>query len=249
MSDAPMRRLRYPATCHSCNAAMPAGTVGVWNRELRRATCAGCFPDEYVADIDRGVAGRSATRELHRRRGNREQRIREAHPRLGGLILALSTDPQSTTSWGRGAHGERMLGAGLDRLRSEGIAVLHDRRLPGRKTNIDHLLVSSSGVYIVDAKRYGGRVERRDRGGLFRTDYRLYVAGRDRSKLLVGMHSLQVEAVRRTLARFGESGVAVTPVLCFVDSEWGLFASPLRFGDVRVVGQRCSEGSYGREDS
>jgi Nuclease-related domain len=66
-----------------------------------------------------------------------------------------------------------MLGTALERLRSEGMAVLHDRRVPGTRANIDHLLISSSGVFVVDAKRYGGRVEQRDRGGFFRTDYRL----------------------------------------------------------------------------
>jgi hypothetical protein len=43
----------------------------------------------------------------------------------------------------------------------------------------------------------------------------------------------QVEAVREAL---GDGLVPkVVPVLCFVYSEWGVFASPLRFGDVRVV--------------
>jgi hypothetical protein len=30
-------------------------------------------------------------------------------------------------------------------------------------------------------------------------------------------------------------GPPVIPVICFVESRWSLFASPLRFGDVRVL--------------
>lgn len=55
---------------------------------------------------DAGLAGGSAKAEHQRRVARREQRIRQAHPRLGGLILALSDDPQSTRAWASGAVGE-----------------------------------------------------------------------------------------------------------------------------------------------
>jgi hypothetical protein len=48
--------------------------------------------------------------------------------------------------------------------------------------------------------------------------------------------SRKLRAVRQALKGSAGSAVPeVIPVLCFVDSEWGLFASPLRFGDVRVL--------------
>ena len=55
----------------------------------------------------------------------------------------------------------------LDPLRDEGLAVLHDRRIPYSKANIDHLIVAPWGVFIVDAKNYKGKVETRNRGGFF----------------------------------------------------------------------------------
>jgi hypothetical protein len=224
-----LRRFRYAATCASCGAHLPVGSPGTWDPQRRLATCAGCQP------IERGEAGKSASREWLRRHERRQGQVRTSHPRVGGLILALTDDPQSTTAWAKGAQGEQMLGAALDRLRIEGIAVLHDRRIPRSRVNIDHLVISSAGVFVVDAKRYGGKVERRDRGGFFRSDYRLYVGGRDRSKLVSRMES-QVKVVRQALKGSAGSAVPeVIPVLCFVDSEWGLFASPLRFGDVRVL--------------
>ena len=68
-------------------------------------------------------------REFERRKARREDRVRAAHPKIGGLILALSEDPQSTRAWSQGAVGEERLGARLDSLTSDGVAVLHDRRI------------------------------------------------------------------------------------------------------------------------
>ena len=86
-----------------------------------------------------------------------EERIRAKHPKIGGLIVALSDDPQSTTAWASGARGEAALGARLDQQASESLAVLHDRRIPGTKANIDHIVVATGGVFVVDAKRYVGK--------------------------------------------------------------------------------------------
>jgi hypothetical protein len=67
--------------------------------------------------------------------------------------------------------------------------MLHDRRIPGTRANIDHLVVAATGVWIVDAKSYRGKVEQRDVGGWFTTDKRLFAGGRDRSGLSVGLSS------------------------------------------------------------
>jgi hypothetical protein len=68
-----------------------------------------------------------------------------------------------------------------------GVRVLHDRRVPGSKANIDHLSVGPAGVFVIDAKQYSGALEKRDLRGWFRVDERLYVAGRDRTKLVEGV--------------------------------------------------------------
>lgn len=103
--------------------------------------------------IDSGVGGASARREHERRKASREARIRTAHPRIGGLVLALSDDPQSTTAWAVGARGEELLAKLLDGLVDEGVLTLHDRRIPGTQANIDHIAIAPSGVYVIDAKR------------------------------------------------------------------------------------------------
>ena len=165
----------------------------------------------------RSIAGGSALREFERRKAQREDRIRSRHPRLGGLILALSDEPQSTTAWAKGAIGEQKLGAGLDSLAAVGVVALHDRLIPGSKANIDHLAITPSGVWVIDAKRYKGQVAKKDLGGWFSTDLRLYVGRRDCTKLVSAMGK-QVAAVRKALGAEWED-VPVRPALCFVDAE------------------------------
>jgi hypothetical protein len=236
-------RLRYPATCVACGSHLPRGSLAHWDRTAKTATCAACFArgetavGAPVAEIDRGEAGASAVREWKRRHERREAQIRAQHKHLGGLLLALSSDPHSTSAWATGARGEQTIGHSLDRLREQGIAVLHDRRIPGSRANIDHLVVSRAGVFVIDTKHYKGRVEQRAMGGWLRTDLRLYVGGRDRTKLVEGMEP-QVEAVRRALAQRDKwCDVPVIPALLFMsDDNWSLFnLRPLRFGDVYVL--------------
>lgn len=210
------------------------GARGVWNKERKQATCEPCVNGSDRSEINRGRPGESAGREANRRGLSRDKRVMKTHPRIGKTMLALTEDPQSTQAWTRGAEGERALGVTLESLRDEGFGVLHDRRIPGGRANIDHLVVGPAGVFVIDAKRYRGKVERRNRGSLLARDWRLYVNGRDRSSLVNDM-ARQVEAVRLALARSAVEECRVVPVLCFVDSQWALMASPFVYGDVRVV--------------
>ena len=60
-------------------------------------------------------------------------------------------------AWSAGADGERRVAASLGRLPS-GWHVQHDRLLrPGRsQTNLDHVVIGPSGVYLVDTKNWAG---------------------------------------------------------------------------------------------
>ncbi|MCU1456152.1 MAG: hypothetical protein JWL73_244 [Actinomycetia bacterium] len=224
--------LRWPGTCGSCAAPLAPGTRAWWNAERKSTTCIGCRPVERApTDRTQGSrAGASAQREYERRKANDERRVRKLHPHTGGLRLKLRGEPQHLTAWAKGAEGERLLGAALDVLASESVRVLHDRRVPGGPGNIDHVVVTPGAVYVVDAKRHRNKkVEKREKGGLFRTDTRLYVGGRDGTGMLDGM-ARQVEAVHHAVG----AGPPVHPVLCFIDAEWGLFAKPFVIRGVLV---------------
>lgn len=112
--------------------------------------------------------------------------------------------------------------------------VLNDRKVPGTRCHIDHVVIAPSGVWVVDANEYDGRVERRDVGGWFKVDERLYVAGKDRTGLVDGMDR-RVVAVEHVLAKEGLDLIPVHAALCFVNSEWGWFAKPFSLNGVWVT--------------
>ncbi len=248
-----MLRVRYTGRCR-CGATVAAGTYAGWDRTTRSVVCPACLTSSTVAPAPNGVAGASAQAEYERRKEHRERELRAAHPRLAGLILALSTEPQSTRAWQSGAEGERRVAARLAELAGEEVLVLHDRRIPGSRANIDHIAIGPAGVYVIDAKRYANaKVEVRRIGGLFRpVDERLVVAGRDRTRLVTGL-APQVSAVYDALAvQPGAENVPVQPVLCFVDSQLPLF-DMLSIAGVPVVGPKAAAklvrrpGPLGRE--
>jgi hypothetical protein len=167
--------------------------------------------------------GSSARREYERRRANREARFRERFGPLGGLLLAIGGEPQHQRAWARGAEGEVKLARKLERWTAEhGVVLMHDRLMPTGRANIDHLAIGPSGVKVIDAKRYHGRIAVERRGGLVRarTEH-LIVDGRDRTKLVDGVLA-QAEAVRESLAAGPHAAVPVQAVLCFVDGNWPL---------------------------
>ena len=146
----------------------------------------------------------------------------------------MSDEPQSTASWRIGAEGERQLAVRLNRELIECGVVLHDRNHPGTNGNIDHLVIAPSGVWIVDAKNYTGKVERRDKGGWFKSDDRLYVGGRDRTKLVAGL-TWQVGHVQAVLEPVGFAAAPIHPVLCFIDADWAWFAKPIELDGVLII--------------
>lgn len=224
-------RLRYATTCPSCTAALEVGTEAAWDPLTKKATCLVC------ADVepDCGVAGASAQRVADQRRARRERELTARFPRAGKYVDRLLPEPASTTAWATGAEGERALAAKLEQGLPESISVLHDRRVPGSRANIDHIVVAPSGIYVVDAKKYAGQIRRRDAGGLFSIDERLYVGRRDCTKLVTAM-AFQHRAVRQALAM---DSIEITAVLCFVGAEWPLFARPFEIDGVLVTWPRA----------
>lgn len=191
---------------------------------------------------DSGTAGASARREHERRRARDEARIREAYGRFGGIAVALSEERRSTRSWSTGAVGEERVGALLDRVTSPGIRVLHDRRIPGTRANIDHLVVTGGGVWVIDSKRYTGRPMLRVEGGLFSPRVeRLLVGRRDQSKLVDGVLR-QLERVRSVVP-----GTPLRGALCFVDADWPLFGGAFATRGVEVLWPRKLVARLGAE--
>lgn len=226
-------RLRYAGTCRLCTRQISAGEEAVYERGSKTVRCIDCAVE--VTAVGRGEAGASARREYERRRDNREQRIRTDHPKLGGLILALTDDPQSTKAWERGAVGEELMARRLTDL-PDTFRVLHDRRIRGTRANIDHIVIGPTGVWVIDAKRrVGKRPALRVEDGIIRPRVEcLRIGGRDGTKLVQGVQS-QVE---RVTAALGEAVAPATGVLCFLEADWPLIGGSFSVDGVHVLWPR-----------
>lgn len=238
-------RLRYAGECRVCGAELAAGTPAIYERASRTVRCIECLsdlspaaptvdePEEVAVPPAPGAAGASARREFERRKTRREERIRATHPKLGGLILAVSDEPQTTRAWATGADGEERLGVRLDGLTGPSARVLHDRRIPGTRANIDHIMVCPSGVLVIDAKQYKGRPHLRVEGGIIRErSEKLMVGSRDCTKLVDGVLK-QVGHIRDVLG--DEALVPVCGYLCFVNAGWPVIGGAFTTRAVSVL--------------
>ena len=179
--------------------------------EAAASDVAGSIPEP--PRVDPGDAGSSARREYERRKAKDEARLRQKWGKLGSVAVALSDEKQSTKAWAIGAVGEERVGALLNSLASDDIAALHDRRIPGSKAILT--VITRSGVWVIDAKRYTGRPELKIEGGILRPKVEKVLVGRrDCTKLVDGV--LKQADLVRDLVR----DVPVTAALCFVEAHW-----------------------------
>lgn len=205
-------RLRYPATCSSCGAHLPARSRARWDATAKQATCVVCVEGAATAPAP-GTAGGSA------------RTIADKGTQRGMV---------SAPRWAKGADGEERVGHWLNEVHEQGCYVLHDRRIPGSKANIDHLVVSRAGVWVIDAKNYSGRPSFEGEDGAGGAT-RFRIDGYDRHDLIGGV-ARQVDAVRQAVggSLIGE-GVDVRGLLCFVGTTSELLVRPLAVGDVGIA--------------
>jgi Nuclease-related domain len=140
-------------------------------------------------------------------------------------IAALFTTPQSIQAWATGAEGEARTGRFLEPLEAEGFRVLHDRKIPGSRANIDHIVIGPPGIFVVETKSYTGSL--RIRGG------EVYVAGR-RKTGMIEEATREALAVQIALAdEIDAHGYHVTPIICVHRADLPWFGSEV--GGVRIV--------------
>jgi hypothetical protein len=200
---ATLMTLRYATRCHACGTDLPAKSKGIWNKAERRATCTRCLEPSTLpapAPVNVGVAGAS----------------------LGALTALYGAE-----SCEKGSAGERALEALLNDRLADTAVVLHDRRIRGRRTNIDHLVIASSGVWVIDAKNYSGKIECRDLSTWDAPRVELRVNGWNSTRNAEGLVT-QRQAVVEALATIGMQAAPVESVLCFVGLEQAPSGRPHR---------------------
>ncbi|WP_299442127.1 nuclease-related domain-containing protein [uncultured Phycicoccus sp.] len=241
MSDVKVMRLRYAGECH-CGTAIAKGERAAYDREAKRVLCLPCLdesvtplrestpaasveepdvapePEEPVIDV--GVAGAAALREYERRKAKDDAARAERSAVWRALNSFFYPDGRQTThAWKVGAVGEeRVAKALLERTEAGAGYALHDRRVPGKRSNIDHLFVGAAGIFVIDAKYYkDAEVSVERSGGLFGPRIEtLKVKNRKRDALVTAMRT-QRDVVAGALVGSDLEGSPVVPVLCFVD--------------------------------
>jgi len=233
--------LRRDGDCSICGVLLVTGTQALWSASRRVISCVvhsetSNAPDEKVKteakvepppesekSLSQGTASGSAQAEYVRRMKKREERVTARFPRAGKYILALTDEPQSTKAWKIGAEGEIATGKLLDSLAVKyGFRVLHDRLIPKSRANIDHIAVTRSGIFVIDAKNYQGVVRIKDNSGFFeKSAPELWVGRRNCMKLVVGMKK-QTSIVNEILSR-NSIEMPVIGVLAFYLADWATF--------------------------
>jgi hypothetical protein len=233
-------RLRYDGRCSCCGKFVPAHSYAYYDDTRKTVRCTSCPASPTPTPSN--TPGASARREHDRRKAKDKQRLREKWGRFGGVAVALSDERSSTKAWERGTVGEERVAAILAKLEPARGALLHDRRIPGSRANIDHIAVTAAGIWVIDAKRYAGRPQLKASGGLFRPRVqKLYVGSRDCTSLVDGVLT-QAAQVQAAMA-----DIPVHPVLCFVDSDWDLLAGPIEISGVSVTTPRRLKRALSKE--
>lgn len=215
-------KLRRDDACARCGGRVAAGMPAWWDRETRTVTCTDCWDTSatssppMAAPLELGQPGASLLREHERRKQNRAKRTHAAHPRIGGLLLALGSAPRHESVFAQGAAAERAVASSLaQRTNSGRVTTLHNRQMPGGRGDIDHIAVAASGVWVIDTKDWAGKVEI---DSPWLGTPRLLIRGHDRTRLIDGLER-QIAAVRSALDRAGGEPIPVQGALCFTKAD------------------------------
>jgi hypothetical protein len=226
--------------CVVCGRALAVGDEAVWDRSRATMTCLECHPAP-PPPLSEGSAGASALREYERRRGSRRDHARQTLGSVGAALAWMTNEPQSTKAWQQGGVAEVRAGERLAKhLREHGVALLHDRRVPGHgRANIDHLAIGPAGITVIDTKALNGKVRTQRVGGLFKPRRTiLEINGRDRTGLVDAVE-IQVGYVRTALhgVRFADP-VEIRGALCFPDPDGLPLVSGLKVREVVIDGPK-----------
>ncbi len=143
----------------------------------------------------------------------------------GGAVRTVAPEPASRDAW-----VEERSGAFLERGLVGVAMVLRNRRLSRTPTEVDHVVVAPSGVWVISVRRADGMVEKGNSGTLFWPSPTLMVNGRDSSDVLAAVQR-KVAQVHDELTR----DVEVHGAVCFVGAEGRCLEQPFELDGVLVT--------------
>jgi len=138
------------------------------------------------------------------------------NPAGGTSALAIG-QTRNKSNWVKGAAGEYLMATALHTAVGDNAVVLNDRAVPQSRANIDHVVIASSGVWIIDSKLWKGLIRVKTVGGILSASQKLMVGNRDESACTEKIYS-QVIPIANLL---GDLRIPVRPALVFIDGDWG----------------------------
>jgi Nuclease-related domain len=203
-----VKPLRYGGPCIQCGQKIPPHDRGWHDPDIKKVMCLVCWPVDGppAGPVTAAPGGAGATT----RPGP-----------VGGTSAAAVARRRGDPRWRKGAVGEYLMSIRLQRDLGDEAVVLNDRRLPEGRANIDHLVVASSGVWVIDSKHMQGLIEHRNVGGVLSDDRRLLVGGQDRTSMTDKIYEYVIPVANLV----ADPAIPVNPAIVFVEGNWG---SPTR---------------------
>jgi hypothetical protein len=189
--------LPWGGKCDACGAIIEKREVGWHDPDAKKVRCKSCVPSED---------------ESH---ANPEEKTQlDANP-VGGSAALREARARRDPKWTKGAAGEYLMDLSLHNHVHDGAVILTDRGLPDTKSNIDHIVVARSGVWIIDAKTWRGKIEYKSTS-MFGMEKRLYVGGTDRTSSVESIFKLVIPVAQL----INDKTVPIKPALVFIDGDW-----------------------------
>ena len=215
--NASFKRLRYGGTCVACGRVIEPEGSGWHDPDAppkRKITCSTCRTQDLAPTPSRVTSV-------------------PVNPVGGSSALRVSRE-RHHPNYQKGSVGEYLLSRRLHEDLGDQAVILDDRQVPNSQANIDHVVVASSGVWVIDAKKWQGKIEYKNVGRSWEYKMRLLVDGRDETKLTDEIYS-QVIPVAQIL---GDPTIPINPALVFINGEWTNWATVRLLADKPYEHQR-----------
>jgi hypothetical protein len=189
--------LRFGGTCESCGTIIVKREIGWHDPASHKVRCTLCGPSSE--DTTQNNDGPHPI---------------QVNP-VGGSAALRKARSLRDPKWTKGAAGEYLMDLSLHNHVNEGAVILTDRQVPGTKSNIDHIVVAPSGVWIIDTKNWKGKIQYKS-PTRSSTSKRLLVDGRDRTSAVEAIFN-QVIPVAQIIE---DKAVPIKPALVFINGDW-----------------------------
>lgn len=178
--------------------------LGWHNAEIKKVRCGECGPPDASPRSDSPV----------------EPEKMRPDP-VGGSAALREAQVRRDRNWLKGAAGEYLMDQSLHRRLNEDAVILTDRAIPKTKSNIDHVVIAPSGVWIIDSKKWKGKIEYKA-DSFTSVTMHLYVDGKDRTSAIEAIYGLVIPVAQI----IDDRSIPIHPALVFIEGNWSYRSFP-----------------------